>query len=81
MLEKLKAGFIKAQDVCDIVVGKKMQGLFLQIRIQKLSISQLIAQRWLAKLKWHYSKVKNGMYINGHKQANIMAYREAFIYC
>ena len=30
--------------------------------------------------KWHYSKAKNRMYINGHKRDNVMAYQQAFIY-
>jgi len=78
--EKSKVGFIKAQDICDIVAGEKIQNLFLWMGIHKPGISQSTAQRWLAKLKWHYSKVKNGMYIDGHKRVDIVAYRQAFVY-
>jgi hypothetical protein len=72
--EKSKVSFINAQDVCDIVASKKIQDLFLQLGIHKPSISISTAHRWLAKLKWCYSKVKNGMYIDGHERDNVMAY-------
>ena len=72
--KKSKAGFIKAQDVCDIVASKKFQGLFLRLGIHKPSISLTMAQRWLVKLKWWYRKAKNGMYIDGHERDNIVAY-------
>jgi len=48
--------------------------------IHKPSISKTIAQRWLAKLKWCYSKKKNGMYIDRHKRDDVVAYQKAFIY-
>ena len=48
--------------------------------IHKPGISQSMAQRWLAKLKWRYSKVKNGMYIDGHERVDVVAYRQAFVY-
>lgn len=78
--EKSKAGFIKAQDVCDIVAGEKIQNLFSRMGIHKPGISQSTAQRWLAKLKWRYSKAKNGMYIDGHERVDVVAYRQAFVY-
>jgi hypothetical protein len=71
---KSKAGFIKAQDVCDIVASEKLQILFSRLGIHKPSISQSTAKRWLAKLKWRYSKTKNGMYIDGHERDDIVAY-------
>jgi hypothetical protein len=77
--EKLKASFINAQDVCDIIVSKKIQDLFLRLGIHKPSISISTAHRWLAKLKWCYSKVKNGMYIDGHERDDIMAYWQDFV--
>ena len=57
LLEKLKAGFIKAQDVCDIVAGKKIQNMFLWMGIHKPGISQSTAQRWLANVtsRWPIS--------------------------
>jgi hypothetical protein len=80
LLAKLKAGFIKAQDVCNIIVSEKLQILFSQLGIHKPSISQSTAKRWLAKLKWRYSKMKNGMYIDGHERDDIVAYRHTFVY-
>lgn len=77
---KSKAGFIKAQDVCDIVASEKLQILFSRLGIHKPSISQSTAKRWLAKLKWRYSKTKNGMYIDGHERDDVVAYRHAFVY-
>jgi len=41
--EKLKAGFINAQDIYDIVAGEKIQNLFLQMGIHKPGISQSTA--------------------------------------
>jgi hypothetical protein len=77
--EKSKASFINAQDVCDIVASEKIQDLFLWLGIHKPSISISTAHRWLAKLKWCYSKVKNGMYIDGHKRDDVMAYWQDFV--
>ena len=78
--EKSKIGFIKAQDVCNIVASEKLQVLFSRLGIPKPSISQSTAQRWLAKMKWRYSKTKNGMYIGGHEREDVMAYRHAFVH-
>ena len=50
--EKLKVGFIKAQDVCDIIASENLQNIFLQLEVHKPRISQSTAQRWLSKLKW-----------------------------
>ncbi len=66
--EKAKGGFITTEDVCEIVTGKRVQALFAQLGVQKLSISKTTAKRWLAKLKWRYSKTKKGMYIDSHKR-------------
>ena len=74
LLEKLEAGFIKAQDVCNIVASEKLQILFSWLGIDKPSISLTTAQRWLAKMKWHYGKTKNGMYIDGHERGDVVAY-------
>jgi len=80
LLKKLKVGFIKAQDVCDIVTSEKLQNSFLWLGIQKPSILLATAKRWLGKLKWHYNKIKNRMYIDGHECDNIVAYQQVFIY-
>jgi len=39
-----------------------------------------MAQRWLTKLKWHYIKRKNGMYIDGYEKDDVVAYQQAFVY-
>ena len=78
--EKAKGGFIKAQDVCDIVATKTIQTLFARLGIDKPSISQSTAQRWLARMDWRYSRVKNGMYIDGHERDDVVAYRCAFVH-
>jgi hypothetical protein len=80
LAEKAKGGIIKAEDVCEIVVSEKIQTLFARLGVHKPGISKTTAQRWLAKLKWRYSKKKNGMYIDGHERDNVVAYRQAFVY-
>jgi hypothetical protein len=40
----------------------------------KLGCSGSWFQRWLGKLNWHYSKMKNGMFIDGHEREDIIAY-------
>ena len=73
--KKSKVGFIKAQDVCDIIASEKLQNSFLWLGIQKPSVSLATAKRWLGKLKWCYNKMKNRMYIDGHEHDNVMAYQ------
>ena len=50
MTKKAKNVFIKAHDVCKIIVSEKIQTLFAWLGIQKPSISLSTAQRWLAKM-------------------------------
>ena len=78
--EKSKSGLIKAQDVCDIVASEDLQNLFSRLGIHKPGISMSTAQQWLAKLKWRYSKMKNGMYIDGHERDDVVTYRRAFVH-
>ena len=78
--ERAKSGFIKAQDVCEIVASMKTQTLFARLGIDKPGISLSTAQRWLAKMKWRYTKMKNGMYIDGHERDNIVTYRDMFVH-
>jgi hypothetical protein len=37
------------------------------------------AKRWLAKLNWKFGKKMNGIYINGHEQDDVVAYRDTFV--
>jgi hypothetical protein len=73
LAEKAKGGIIKAEDVCEIVVSKKIQTLFARLGVHKPGISKTTAQRWLAKLKWRYSKKKNGMYIRVVQSSHLLA--------
>ncbi len=77
--EKAKTGFIKTEDLCEIVASDSIQGMFLQLGIKKPSISLSTAQHWLEKLNWKYRNKSNGMYIDGHKRDDVVAYQDAFI--
>jgi len=74
LTEKAKLGFLKTEDVCDMIVSDAIQGIFAQLGVNKPRISLLIAKRWLARLDWKYGKKMNGIYINGHKQDDVVAY-------
>jgi hypothetical protein len=80
LFERVKGGYIKAKDVCEIVASEKIQAHFTWLGVNKPSISKTTAKRWFAKMNWHYSKKKNGMYINRHKRDDIVAYRQAFVH-
>jgi hypothetical protein len=79
MVEKAKGSFLKAQDVVEIVASSKMQAIFEQKGISKLSISSKTALRWLEKLGWTYGKLKNGMYLDGHERLDVVEYRRGFV--
>ena len=78
--EKAKGGFIRAEDVCTIVASERLQDLFARLGVHKPNISKATAQRWLAKLRWRYSKKKNEMYFDGHERDDVVAYRHAFVH-
>jgi hypothetical protein len=65
--EKAGAGFLKTQDVVDVVASLNMQAIFTQKGIAKETISVKTALHWLEKLGWTYRKLKNGMYLDGHE--------------
>jgi hypothetical protein len=79
MTEMTKGGLIKASDVVDAVASPRLQELFKQIRISKLSISPQTAQRWLCKLGWHYGWHRTGLYVDGHEHPDVIKYRCVFI--
>ena len=79
MVEKTKSGFLKAQDVVEIVASQEMQSIFTLKGISKPSISIKTALRWLEKLGWTYGKLKNGMYLDGHERSDVVEYRQAFV--
>ncbi|KAI0281130.1 hypothetical protein BGY98DRAFT_1095071 [Russula aff. rugulosa BPL654] len=79
MVEKSKKGFLKAEDLVDLVATPEMQEIFSEKGICKKSISKNMATRWLQKLDWRYKGIKKGMYINGHEREDVVAYRRKFI--
>ena len=79
LTEKAKLGFIKTEDVCDIIASNAIQGIFAWLGVKKPSISLSTAMRWLARLNWKYGKKLNGMYIDGHERDDVVAYRDAFV--
>jgi hypothetical protein len=79
MKEKASRGFLKAQDVVEIVASPSMQEIFTLKGISKPSISVKTALRWLENLGWAYGKLKNGMYLDGHERSDVVEYRKAFV--
>lgn len=74
MVERSKKGFIKAEDVANVVASPEMQLIFSEKGICKPSISTRTANRWLKKLDWRYQRARNGMYIDGHEREDVVAY-------
>jgi hypothetical protein len=81
MKGKAEEGFLKAQDLMEIVASPEIQAVFVQKQITKPSISSRTALCWLEKLAWMYGKLKNGMYLDGHKRLDVVEYRQAFVEC
>ena len=79
MTEKAGKGFLKAQDVVDIVESPELQEVLALKGISKPSISLKTALRWLEKLGWSYGKLKNGMYLDGHERSDVVEYRRGFV--
>ena len=79
MVEKSKNGSIKAEDLVNLVASPEMQKTLSENGLCKPSISKRIAARWLQKLDWQYQCTRNGLYINGHKREDIVAYRCEFV--
>lgn len=79
MKEKATGGYLKAQDIVEIVASPKLQEIFERKGISKPSISIRTALRWLEKLGWTYGKLKHGMYLDGHERLDVVEYRQAFV--
>jgi hypothetical protein len=77
--DKLKHGSIKATDLVDVVASPKIQEDFKNAGIDRPTISERTAHRWLGALGWEYGKQKNGMYIDGHEREDVVQYRDAFV--
>lgn len=43
------------------------------------SISEATARRWLGALGWVHSKVKKGLYYDGHERPDVVEYRKEFL--
>lgn len=39
------------------------------------SLSARTGRRWLIKLGWRHSRIKKGVYMDGHERADVVAYR------
>ena len=63
LAEKAKHGFLKAQDVMEVVASPKMQEVFALKGISKLLISSRMALCWLEWMGWSFGKLKNGLYL------------------
>jgi hypothetical protein len=77
--EKMKSGLIKATDLVDIVASPHMQEQLTHAGIEKPTISERTARRWLGRMGFRYGKQKNGMYIDGHERDDVVQYRNAFV--
>ena len=76
---KEREGFLKAEDVVDVVASLEMQAIFAQKGNSKATISVKTALRWLEKMGWTYRKLKHGMYFDGHERLDVVEYRKAFV--
>ncbi len=79
MVQKAKKGFLRAEDIVNLVASPEMQKTFAEKGICKSSISKSTVIRWLKKLDWRYQSFRNGMYINGHEREDVVAYWRAFV--
>jgi hypothetical protein len=79
LTQKASSGFLKAEDVVDIIASPVMQDSFARKGILKTSISVKTGHRWLKKLGWTYGTLRNGMYLDGHEREDVVEYRKAFV--
>ncbi|KAG2124867.1 hypothetical protein DEU56DRAFT_703926, partial [Suillus clintonianus] len=70
-----KDGYVKAQDVVDIMATPEMK----QYLGLKTGITLRTGQRWLHNMEWRYGKATKGMYIDGHERADVVEYRKGFL--
>ncbi|KAF8585443.1 hypothetical protein K439DRAFT_1343453 [Ramaria rubella] len=76
LMEKSKEGYIRSQDIVDIINEPEMQE---KLGGRCTSIMQRTAQRWLKRLDWCYGRKHNGMYVDGHERPDVVKYRTEFI--
>ena len=76
LTEIAKKGYIRAQDIVDYVATPEVQA---KLGTKARGIHLRTARRWLHKLRWRYSRKRNGMYIDGHEHEDVVKYREEFV--
>jgi hypothetical protein len=54
MVKKSKKGFVRAEDLIDLIASPEMQKSFSEKGIYKASISKKTATCWLQNLDWQY---------------------------
>jgi hypothetical protein len=79
IIKKSKEGFVKAENLVDLVASPEMQKIFSEKGICKASILKKTATHWLHKLDWRYQEIWNEMYIDGYKREGIVAYQCQFV--
>ncbi len=67
--------YIRAQDIVNYVALDEVQQ---RLGARKGTISLRTGQRWLKSLGYRYGRRRNGMYIDGHERADVVAYRKRF---
>ncbi|KAH8993002.1 hypothetical protein EDB92DRAFT_1815763 [Lactarius akahatsu] len=51
------------------------------LELNKKSVSEWTVQQWLVKLGWHRTRLKKGVYMDGHERSNVVKYRnETFLF-
>jgi hypothetical protein len=56
VVKKLMKGFVKVEDVVNLVASPEMQAIFSKKGICKPLISKRTAAHWLQRLDWRYQK-------------------------
>jgi hypothetical protein len=76
LTEISKNGYIRAQDIVDYVARPEVQS---RLGTKACVPHVTTARKWLHKLRWRYTRKRNGMYIDGHERDDVVKYRDGFI--
>jgi hypothetical protein len=79
LVEKAKNSHLDATVLIDVILSPEMQVQLRRSGIDRPSISECTARRWLAKLGWQYRKQQNGMYIDRQECEDVVEYRRNFV--
>jgi len=71
-LQSLDKKYLSAMDVIHYLNNSEVQARF---KLKKTS-SKSTAVQWMAAMKYHYGKEKNGMYIDGHEHEDVVKYHK-----